>query len=96
MNKYEKILSKLEDAYAAVEDLQEQLREAKREINEAVVFSRKNPDGGVITLTHGVNKYKVTKNGRGRFCVKLNGKTVNGDYTRGMNDLRFDIATGRL
>lgn len=96
MNKVEKIIAKLEDAFAAVEDLQFQLREAKREVTEAVVFSRRNPDGGVITLTHGTNKYKVTKNGRGRYCVKLNGKTVCGDYTRSINDLRFDIATGAV
>lgn len=96
MNKVEKIQAKIAKTYELLEKLNEDFLAARREINEAVKFSRRNPDGGVITLTFGDKQYKVTKNSRGRFCVKLSGKTVNGDYTRGMNDLRYDIATGKL
>lgn len=96
MNKAEMILNKMSKLREQLEQLEQDFRDARREISDAVVFSRKSADSQTITLTHGKDQYKVTKNGRGRWCVKLNGRVVVGDYTSGIPDLRYAIATGQL
>ena len=85
--------AKLDHARGIVTDLEEQLEQAYRDVADQVKFSK---SGQTITLEYGANRYKVTRNSRGRFCVKLRDKVVDGDYTHGMKNLRFDIARGEL
>ena len=94
------LIYELEELRDKARSLAEKLRKTNEEISfinsslrNLVSFSRK---GDTFTLEYEGRKLKLTKGKFGRYKIKENGKVIDRESMRSMNDIRLDLALGRI
>jgi hypothetical protein len=93
MNKLQTLETKIEAAREKLKAMEEQYQALRLETLKQVEITK---NGDTITLRFNGRVIKAKKNSYGRYKVWEGDRVLNRDYTWGIHDLRFALASGQF